>query len=370
MSAHSLEDVAWEPCLLEPTRDAALESYVRKKLGVPHPAIRYFVALPWLTHALVDLHPEYGLLMRLDLALGDLIQLVVSQENSCRYCYAAVRSMLRIQGMSEDRIRRVEGNLTRTDLPPREAAALTFARALSRSTPAAASVAKQALLDTGVDVSEMKEIAFVAASINFMNRASTAPAIPPYGVERLPSQFHVRLLRPLIARLLRRTRSQGQPTPLDSGLSYPYAGLVESFAGSPIAPALAKALAEMWASPVLTRRCKLLLFAVIARGLGCGACASEAARALLKDGFSEDALTKVLTHLDAPELDPIERLLVPFARETIWYEPAPLQRRARGVRDQLSPTQFLEAIGVLSLANGLCRLGAIVADHPLEAVHP
>jgi hypothetical protein len=61
---------------------------------------------------------------------------------------------------------------------------------------------------------------------------------------------------------------------------------------------------------------------------------------------------------------------VPFARETIWYEPAPLQRRARGVRDQLSPTQFLEAIGVLSLANGLCRLGAIVADHPLEAVHP
>jgi hypothetical protein len=60
MSAHSLEDVAWEPCLLEPTRDAALESYVRKKLGVPHPAIRYFVALPWLAHALVDLHPEYG----------------------------------------------------------------------------------------------------------------------------------------------------------------------------------------------------------------------------------------------------------------------------------------------------------------------
>jgi hypothetical protein len=55
---------------------------------------------------------------------------------------------------------------------------------------------------------------------------------------------------------------------------------------------------------------------------------------------------------------------VPFARETIWYEPASLQRRARAVRDQLTPTQFLEAIGVVSLANGLCRLGAIVADHP------
>jgi len=163
---------------------------------------------------------------------------------------------------------------------------------------------------------------------------------------------------------LRKARSRGRATPLDSGLSYPYAGLVESFAGSPIAPALAKALAEMWASPVLSRRCKLLMFAVIARGLSCGACANEAARALLKEGFSEEALSNVLTHLDAPELDPVERLLVPFARETIWYEPAPLQRRARGLRDQLTPTQFLEAIGVVSLANGLCRLGAIVADHP------
>jgi alkylhydroperoxidase family enzyme len=106
------------------------------------------------------------------------------------------------------------------------------------------------------------------------------------------------------------------------------------------------------------------MFAVIARGLSCGACANEAARALLKEGFSEEALSNVLTHLDAPELDPVERLLVPFARETIWYEPAPLQRRARALRDQLTPTQFLEAIGVVSLANGLCRLGAIVADHP------
>jgi len=364
MAAHSLEHVAWESCLLTPVRDKTLESYARAKLGVPHPTVRYFVPVPWLTRALLDLHPEYGLLMRLELQLSDLIQLVVSQENSCRYCYAAVRSMLRIQGMSEARIRNVEGSLTRTDLPPREAAALVFARTLTRATPAATTASKQALLDTGVSVSEMKEIAFVAAAINFMNRASTVPAIPPYTMEQLPRALHVRLLRPLIALMIRRTRSQGRAMPLDSGLSYPYAGLVESFAGSPIAPALAKALAEMWASPVLTRRCKLLIFAVIAHGLSCSACASEAARALLKEGFSEEALTSVLTHLDSPELNAVERLLVPFARETIWYEPAPLQRRARVVRDQLTPTQFLEAIGVVSLANGLCRLGAIVADHP------
>jgi hypothetical protein len=146
--------------------------------------------------------------------------------------------------------------------------------------------------------------------------------------------------------------------------SYPYARLVEAFAGSPIAPALGKTLAEMWASPSLTLRCKLLLFAVIARGLGCEVCEREAARAVQTEGLSETDVTNVLTHLDAPGLDPVERLLVPFARETIWYEPAPLQRRARMVRDQLSGTQFLEAVGVLALANGLCRLGAMVAGHP------
>ncbi len=92
-------------------------------------------------------------------------------------------------------------------------------------------------------------------------------------------------------------------------------------------------------------------------------CVSEAGRALHEDGLKEAALTRVLTHLDAPELDPVERLLVPFARETIWYEPAPLQRRTRALHERLTGPQFMEAIGVASLANGLCRMGAVVADH-------
>ena len=54
---------------------------------------------------------------------------------------------------------------------------------------------------------------------------------------------------------------------------------------------------------------------------------------------------------------------MPFARETIWYEPAPLQRRAAALRERLTGPQLIEAIGVASLANGLCRMGAVVADH-------
>ena len=360
--ANALQHVAWEPCLIEPRHDAALEAYARRKLGVPQPAIRYFVDCPWLARALVDLHWEFGLLMHLDLHLADLLSLVVSQENSCRYCYAAVRAMLRIQGMSETRIQRIESDLTRAALGSRPAAAMAFARSQSRTGPAAAAEANQALREAGFGADELMEIAFVTAANDFMNRASTIPAVPSRRVERLPEQLHIRLLRPLISRIMERRRSPGRATPLPPVSAHPYAGLVKAYAGSPIATTLGRTLQEMWVSPILTRRCKLLIFAVVARGLGCETCAVEFGEALREEGLTAPVLAQVLTHLDAPELDPVERLLVPFARETIWYEPAPLQRRARALRDRLSGPQFLEAIGVAALANGLCRMGAMVMD--------
>jgi AhpD family alkylhydroperoxidase len=361
--ANALQHVAWEPCLIEPRHDPALEAYARRKLGVPQPAVRYFVDCPWLARSLVDLHPEFGLLMHLDLHVADLISLVVSQENSCRFCYAAVRAMLRIQGMAEARIQRIETDLTRADLGPRPAAAIAFARSQSRSGPPAAPKAKQALREAGFGADEMREIAFVAAATDFMNRASTIPAVPSHGMERLPEQFHVRFLRPLISRIMQRRRSPGRATSLPDAPAYPYTDLVKMYAGSPIATTLGATLQEMWASPILSRRCKLLIFAVVARGLGSEACVREIGEALRGEDLAPSVLTQVLTHLDAPELLPIERLLVPFARETIWYEPAPLQRRARALRDQLTGPQMLEAIGVMSLANGLCRMRAMVTDH-------
>jgi alkylhydroperoxidase family enzyme len=107
------------------------------------------------------------------------------------------------------------------------------------------------------------------------------------------------------------------------------------------------------------------MIAVIARGLGCEVCAPEVSETLQREGLKESTIAQVLNHLDAPELDDIERLLVPFARETIWFEPAPLQRRARMLRDRLPGPQLLEAIGVASLANGLCRMGATVMGHQI-----
>jgi alkylhydroperoxidase family enzyme len=360
---YALRDVAWEPCLIEPCHDRALESYARRKQGIPNPAIGYFAPAPWLARGLIDLHPEYGLLMHLDNAVSDLVVLAVSQENSCRFCYSAVRAMLWAQGMPRARVQHLERELTRADLPPRTAAAIAFGRSQSRTGPPGALAARDALDRAGVGADEMREIAFAAANTDFSNRAHTILAVPTRPLERVPDQLHMRRLRPLIGRIIRKHTSRGVATPLDRVPSQPYTRLVRAYAGSPIAPAMVQVLDGMWASPHLTRRCKLLILAVVARGLGCEACAPELAESLQKEGLSEATLARVLTHLDAPELDPVERVLVPFARETIWFEPATIQRRARALRDRLSAVQILEGIGVAALANGFCRLGAAVLGH-------
>jgi AhpD family alkylhydroperoxidase len=359
---NALQEVAWESCLVEPHPDRALQVYARRRQGIPQP-ITYFAPVPWMARALIDMHPELGLLMHLDQTVADLVVLVVSQENSCRFCYAAVRALLWAQGMSRARIQRMEQDLTRADLPPRTMAAVAFGRSQSRLGPARAREARETLRRAGFGVDEMKEIAFAAAVTDFSNRAHTIPAIPAQPIERIPNQLHMRLLRPLLGRIVKRHRYRGQATTLDAVPPYAYVRLVKAYEGSPIASFLARTLTEMWASPHLTPRCKLLILAVIARGLGCEACPLEIKEALKREGFSETALAEVLTHLDAPELDSTERRLVAFARETIWYEPAALQRRARTLRDYLSTPQLLEAIGVAALANGLCRLGAMVTDN-------
>jgi AhpD family alkylhydroperoxidase len=359
----ALAHVDWEPCLIEPRTDRALEAYARRRFGLPHLTVRYFAAVPWVARAVVDLHTELGLLVRLDQRTADLIGLVVSQENACRFCYAAVRALLWFQGMDTERIERIESDLSRADTSPRVRAAIEYARSQSRTGPAGARRAWGGLRAAGFDALEAKEIAFTVALTDFANRVHTIAAVPVLPIERMPEQWAMRLLRPLLNWLTARHRSRGSATPalpVDPGL--PYGRLVSAYAGSPIAETLARTLGAMWSSPHLTRRCKLLVFAVVSHGLPCEVCELEVGRALAAEGMDAAALGQLLGRLDAPGLSAVERALLPFARETLWYEPAKLQRQARALRAQLTPDQFVEAIGVTALANGLCRMAAVVME--------
>ncbi|MEO8080366.1 MAG: hypothetical protein ABI641_07540 [Caldimonas sp.] len=361
----ALEQIAWEPCAVAPRPDRALNAYARKRMGMVSPAVGYLAPVPWLARAVIDLHTEYGLLMHLDQHVADLVGLVVSQENSCRYCFAAYRALMWLQGIDRQRIETLERVLSTGDLPPRTVAAIALGRSQSRSGPPGLRAAWQAMRRDGVGIEELRELAFTVAITDFHNRVHTIPAIPSRPLERMPDQLMARLMRPLMDRFMRSHHSRGRATPLAATSAYPYSDLVAAYAGSPIAVALDDMLQAMWASPHLSRRCKLLMFAVIARALPCERCVLRMGHALEAEGLSPDTLHQVLAHLDAPELDDVERLLVSFARETLWYEPAAIQRRARVLRERLgNDEQFLEAVGVAAIANGLSRMAATVLDEP------
>src|SRR5262245_36382925 len=243
--------------------------------------------------------------MRIDPDIADLISLVVSQENSCRFCFAVVRAVLWAQGMSRTRIQELEHDLARADLPQRTLAALACGRSQSRSGPAEARATNDALRAAGFETDEQRELAFATAVMDFLNRVHTIPAIPTRPVERMPEQLHIRLLRPLIGRIMRSHRVAGRATAMDRPPSPPYTRLLKAYDGSPIAPTLGRTLDDMWASPHLTRRCKLLMLAVIARGLTCEACAAEVGAALRSEGLDAGAVTRILIQLDGPELEPV-----------------------------------------------------------------
>lgn len=362
--ANPLLDVSWDQCVLEPAPDRQAEAALRRETGSAPGWIRYFLSCPWLPRAAVRLGIGNKMLVHLDFATADLIALVVSQEHSCRYCYAVTRMQLRILGMSEERMQQLEQRLASGELEPKAAAAVRFARRMARSTPPVTPQDLEPLRAAGYSDAAIREIAYVVASTAFLNRCATIPALPPQSWEQLADRWFIRLFRPLFARMIRGMRKHGQPASFARPPEGPFAGLLLQFEGSPIGPALASTLDDLWASPILSRQCKALMFAVIGHGLGSQISRDEITRVLEAEGLAPADTEKILAHLGGPGVDADESALLAFARDTIWYEPSQIQRRARELRKRLSVAQFVEALGVVALANSVCRLCAALPRQP------
>jgi len=359
-----MREVEWEAPLLTPTRDAALEARVRSLIGHVPETTHYFAPTPWLAEAIAVLERALGTRVHIPHELGDLVGLVVSQDNSCRYCFAAQRTLLRFVGFDEARIHQLELDVRTADLAAAERAALEFARRLSRANPLVSAADAAALRTVGFDEWQIREISIQAALLVFFNRISTLAALPPEAFERMPDHWWARLFRPVMGRIVMasmRRRSSGERL-TDAQRSGPFAFAVNALDGLPAAPALRQALDALFAADALGRRATLLVFATVARALGCGRSEEEATRLLAADGFAPDETARVLSHLASPALDRVEAVSVPFARETVWYEAAPLQRRARAVQRELTVPQFLELVGGTAIANMICRLGFLAED--------
>jgi alkylhydroperoxidase family enzyme len=353
-----LENVEWESCLVQPHRDAALERDVRQEFGVVPPALAYLSSVPWVARSLAALQLVPSPHLHEDVC--DLVRLVVAEDNSCRYCYAAQRTIMRLHGFSTRRIRELEESRFAARLDPREALALEFARHVSRIDARLADD-RARLAAVGWSEEAIAELACVAAANVFANRVATLPALPIASVERAARLPGLGLVAPLARRLLFGAR--GETAPLERGrCAGPWSFLVEALARVPAGRVLRRVLDDACDSPVLPRRSKLLVFAVVARTVRCGRSEREAIRLLMDEGVEPETIGEALRHLHSSHLDRADAAIVGFARETVRYRPAEIQRSARRLEPLLGQEAILELIGVAALANAVSRLAIVVGE--------
>jgi alkylhydroperoxidase family enzyme len=260
--------------------------------------------------------------------------------------------------MSETHLRRLEHDLLTSVLPKREQWAIAFARRLARSTPLLALADLAPLIANGWSDMAIREMALVCGAMMALNRYATFLALDPKPYEALPDRWYVRVLRPAFGVVLRLKTRRGEPMPFSATERQgPFARLVNGFDGLPLGWSLRTILDEAWNFDAIPRRTKALVAAVIARGLGDALVLSEAQALAHENGVDAKDFDDALAHFTAAGLCEKEKIAIAFARETIWYAPAPMQRRTRTLMAHFDTVELLDLVGFASFANLIARLG-------------
>jgi AhpD family alkylhydroperoxidase len=357
LDADVVTGMEWGESLLAPGPvPPALAAEVRKITGGILPAwATHLASVPWLVRGFARLNAKRVAFM--PLPLFDLIPLVVSQDNSCRYCFGAIRAVLSVQGYDDDTISRMERDIHLAKLSPAEVVALQFARKVSQANPRPTAGDLAALEHAGFSRGAVAEIAYVASFSGFHNRIATFFALPTERFTGWITHPLARLVRPLLARQFRGKPAAPVPLPPNTG---PCAEVITALDGSPTARAVRQTVDEALTSPILPLRTKLLMFAVIGRALGCDHAEAEARARLAPEGFSSADVEEVLATLGSSRLDAREALLVPWARETVRYRPLAIQDRTRDLVRHMDETAVIEACGISALANSIARLSILL----------
>ncbi|THH37974.1 carboxymuconolactone decarboxylase family protein [Neolewinella litorea] len=362
----SLAEIDWcDTPLVAPTRNTEVEREIRKHLGVSQNSTAYLAPVPWVAWTLTTNMPPVA---HISNRLTDLIGLIVSMENSCRHCYGATRSILRLTGYSEKRISQLEEDLYQSDLDERTLTALAFARKCARSDPRPDARDLAELAEVGYSRMAIAEVAYVATSACYSNRLATILAIPPDDIEDLEKNPLARLFRPVIrvvfnaldARAKQRNRKRFPPGAIQACAPKLGGKLIEALRESPTAPMLARILEDCWQSPHLSRRTKALTFVVVAQALNCPLCTLEGRQLMELEGWRQEDIDHLLTYLSSDQLTPFESRFIHFARDTVNYKVPDIQYTARRFLADLKKEEIIEACGLVSLANWVARLSIIL----------
>ena len=290
--------------------------------------------------------------------------MVVSQENACRYCYGANRALMKLLGYSEDFIHRLERDLQLAELDAAERAYIAFARNLARSRPRPGRATCDALQAAGFPRAAVHEIAFMVSFDCFYNRVATLLACPPERwMERMAEGPLRRLMGWAMAlgERIGRMRRGPAAAPLDEAAlaGSPFASILLPLAGLPAAAVMRAALEGAFAPGALSQPVKALMFAVVARTLGCRHCEGATCGLLLAQGWDAAEVEAALASLQCQRLAADESALLAWARGTVHYETSRLQAQTRELARTLGDARTLEAIGVASLANAAARLAML-----------
>ena len=110
-----MSEIEWEPCLLTQRPAPELEMRFERETGRPGKLMRYFEGSKWLGDTMLLMSVQLTTFVHIDTNLADQVGLVVSQDNSCRFCFGVQRAFLRVLGMSEKHIARLEQDLLTGD---------------------------------------------------------------------------------------------------------------------------------------------------------------------------------------------------------------------------------------------------------------
>lgn len=351
-----MKEIAWGQPLVEPVDDPEWNAEIVRKMGPKAMSYRYVGRSRWLREAIMR-----GNTARSSFApdrLAMLAMLVTAQENSCRFCYGAARAFLKMMGLSEKEIDRVEHDVKTAGADDRERELLHFCRDLSRSNPRPARAQLDRLVSLGYEPLAMVEIAAIVAASCMNNRVSTFLALPlAVEMEDFSPGVAMRLLAPV-----RRLLHKPPPPPPADNLpreAYPFSEVVALLKGTVGVSIFHGDLVGAFASPVLPARTKAWVFAVVARALDCGLCEGIATRLLEQEGVAAEAHQRVLESLAGPELDGTEKVLLPWVRETAHYETEVMQRRTHELRQRVGDDVVVDAIGLAALANACARLSML-----------
>jgi alkylhydroperoxidase family enzyme len=357
--AQLLEEIEWGQAILPRISDPAWEAEVKRRSGQVSEVDRRVASSPWVREVCVSMTSYRPAAM--PQRLFNIGALVTAQENSCRYCYGANRAYMKILGYSEAFISRIEQDATFAELDDKERAFIAFCRNLARSRPRPVKADYEALVALGFAPLVVSEMAMLIALGCYYNRIGILIACPPeQAFERVANGFVGRLIGPLM-RIMMSMRKSPQPATLDAATlsNGPFGSIVAALAGLPGATIFKTALDSAFASTVLPKAVKALMFAVVARTLGCRTSEAEARKLLAAEDFSDEEIESALVTLRSPRLSQRDARLIPWARDTVYYQTAVIQKQTGTLAAEVGDAAMLEAIGVAALANATVRLAML-----------